>query len=591
MSQTKIPVFYACDENFANYMIVSIHSLMKHASAREQYRIHILYTNLSPVKMQQIQQMENALFEIRFVNVGQYLESLHEKLPIRDYYSHTTYFRMFISDMFPEYEKVLYLDSDTVILGDIAELYHTELGDCYLGAAPEQVMRQIDTYGEYTEKVLGVNRMAYFNAGVLLIHCAEFRQNKLLEQFMELLYLYQFSVTQDEDYLNLLCQGRVLLLDQGWNTEVFGTIPVPEADIKLLHFIMTSKPWHVKDARFSEAFWTHAKETAVYSQILEELNTYTEEQRQADAASCSRLLQTARDEIMNENNYLNLKNSGKLKSYDRLLVLEKIARLEREGKFDVDVEDDPPTKELLPENIDYLRKKITSRIKAKFAFTIARSYMNKLIEDRKLIIKEIRGIEHFRNLSCGAIITCNHFNAFDSFAIQAAYDASGHEDRKFFRVIREGNYTNFPGFYGILMRNCYTFPLSSNHKTMKKFMQSMDHVLQNGHFMLVYPEQSMWWNYRKPKPLKKGAFSFAARNRVPVLPCFITMQDSDILGDDGFYVQEYTIHVSEPIYPDRNKTAAENTEMMREKNFEIWKQIYEDTYHEPLVYSCNERDA
>ena len=51
----------------------------------------------------------------------------------------------------------------------------------------------------------------------------------------------------------------------------------------------------------------------------------------------------------------------------------------------------------------------------------------------------------------------------------------------------------------------------------------------------------MWWNYRKPKPLKKGAYTFAAKNHVPVLPCFITMEDSDILGDDGFYVQEYTI--------------------------------------------------
>ncbi|MBR2933252.1 MAG: hypothetical protein IKC33_02955, partial [Clostridia bacterium] len=55
-------------------------------------------------------------------------------------------------------------------------------------------------------------------------------------------------------------------------------------------------------------------------------------------------------------------------------------------------------------------------------------------------------------------------------------------------------------------------------------------------------------NYRKPKPLKSGAFLLAAQAGVPVLPCFITMQDSDIIGDDGYPVQEYTIHVSEPIY-------------------------------------------
>ena len=88
------------------------------------------------------------------------------------------------------------------------------------------------------------------------------------------------------------------------------------------------------------------------------------------------------------------------------------------------------------------------------------------------------------------------------------------------------------------MRNCNTFPLSSNKDTMEKFIRCMDIVLKRGDFVLVYPEQSMWWNYRKPKPLKKGAFTFAVTSNVPVLPCFITMEDSDILGDDGFYVRE-----------------------------------------------------
>ena len=123
---------------------------------------------------------------------------------------------------------------------------------------------------------------------------------------------------------------------------------------------------------------------------------------------------------------------------------------------------------------------------------------------------------------------------------------------------------------------------------MEKFMKAMDTVLQNGDFMLIYPEQSMWWNYRKPKPLKKGAFTFAARNNVPVLPCFITMEDSDILDDDGFYVQEYTIHVAKPIFPDKNKNRSENVEIMRQKNYDIWKQIYEETYKQPLTYTCDE---
>ena len=60
--------------------------------------------------------------------------------------------------------------------------------------------------------------------------------------------------------------------------------------------------------------------------------------------SCDRLMQTAKDEIAKENNYLNLVKTGKLKSKDRLEVLEKIALYEREGRFGEDVEEDPPTR-------------------------------------------------------------------------------------------------------------------------------------------------------------------------------------------------------------------------------------------------------
>ena len=114
-----------------------------------------------------------------------------------------------------------------------------------------------------------------------------------------------------------------------------------------------------------------------------------------------------------------------------------------------------------------------------------------------------------------------------------------------YRVIREGNYTGFPGFYGVLMRHCNTLPLSSNFKTMEKFIAAVDRVLEKNQFVLVYPEQGMWWNYRKPRPLQKGAFTFAARNNKPVLPVFITMEDSDVLDDDGFYAVSYT-HLTLP---------------------------------------------
>lgn len=589
-SNKKIPIFFSCDDEFVKYTIVSIQSIIENASKEYQYIIHILNTNICDSMKKNVLDMKNEWFEIQFDDVKDYLISVGDKLPIRDYYSKTTYYRMFIAEMFPEYDKAIYIDSDTVVLGDISQLYNHELGDNYVGAANEQVMIQVDTYGEYVEKVLGIDRNSYFNAGLLLINCKQFRKNHVLNQFVKLLNQYNFVVTQDEDYLNLICKDRVLWLNQQWNTEVFGEITVEEKEIKILHYIMTSKPWHYEDCRLQEHFWKYAKNTNVYEEICNVLKTYTEEQRQIDRMSGEKLLQTAKSEIAKESNYLNLLNAGKLKSQDRLEVLARIAKLEKEGKFDIDVEEDPPTKELLPEDIDYLRKKTTSKIKTNLTYKVARVYLNTILNKKQMIMKEIKGIEHFANLNSGAIITCNHFNALDSFAIQMVYEAANQKKRKFYRVIREGNYTNFSGFYGMLMRNCYTFPLSSNVKTMKKFLNSMHKVLSEGNFMLVYPEQSMWWNYRKPKPLKKGAFTFAVQNNVPVLPCFITMQDSDILGEDGFYVQEYTVYVSEPIYPKANKTKAENIEYMRNKNYELWKAIYEEAYGEPLVYSCNDEN-
>ena len=592
MSDNKpvIPIFYACDDNFVKYTVVSLTSMMANASRDYEYRVYVLNTNISERMQDVLHGMEDENFSAQFVDVTEYLQSISDKLPIRDYYSKTTYFRLFIAEMFPEYDKAIYIDSDTVVEGDISQFYMEDIGDSYVGGIQDQAFSQDELFGQYAEKVLGIGHDYCFNAGIILINCAQFRKQQVLNQFVELLHMYNFVVTQDEDYLNIICQNKVHWMPFAWNAQLFGQLKCKEEEVRIFHYIMASKPWHYENCPMADHFWKYAVRTPVYEELRRELEEYSDEDRAVDEAAGEHLVALAKAEIEKENNYLNLVKSGKLKSRDRLEVLEKIAELEREGRFDEDVEEDPPTRELKPRQVDYLKKKLRSKIKTKLTYRVARTYMNSILENKQLIIKEIKGIENMNALKSGAVITCNHFNAHDSFAMQIAYEASNQRKRRFYRVIREGNYTNFPGFYGMLMRNCYTFPLSSNKETMKKFMRSMDAVLQHGDFMLIYPEQSMWWNYRKPKPLKKGAFTFAVRNQVPVLPCFITMEDSDVLDEDGFYVQAYTINIAPAIYPDPNKSRAENITNMRDKNFEVWKNIYEETYGEPLVY-CNDQST
>lgn len=585
--KAEIPIFFACDEGFVKYTMVSMKSIMENADRSRKYHIYILHMEITEATQAKVLAMADEEFAIDFVDVTDKMKSIADKLPIRDYYSNTTYFRLFIPDMFPQYRKALYIDSDTIVVGNIAELYDHKLGKLYAGVCPDRVVAQTDILGDYVEKVLGVKRTRYFNAGVMLMNCSQFRENHLLDEFLEMLHVYLFVVAQDQDYLNLICKNQVLYMEPKWNAQVFGELACPEEEVGLFHFNMAAKPWHYEDCRLAEYFWKYAKMTVDYDAIKEGLANYTDEQRRNDSVSGEKLIRLAVSEINREDNYLRkMEKAGKSES--KLALLAHIEELEREGRFSEDAEENPPAPVLMPEDINYLPRSLKSKTQTKYAFKVARWFVNMLIKKKQLIIKEYKGIENLEKVADGAVITCNHFNAFDSFAIQLAFEQGKLKKKKMYRVIREGNYTGFPGFYGVLMRHCNTLPLSSNFKTMEKFIAAVDRVLEKNQFVLVYPEQGMWWNYRKPRPLQKGAFTFAARNNKPVLPVFITMEDSDVLDDDGFYVQEYTVHFCEPIYPDPNKKRAQNACEMRDKNYEAWKSVYEQTYGEKLTYSCDE---
>ena len=269
---------------------------------------------------------------------------------------------------------------------------------------------------------------------------------------------------------------------------------------------------------------------------------------------------------------------------DRLAVLQTIAEYERAGKFDVDVEDDPESRVLLPDEIEYVDKGVWGAVQREAAFLAAYTFLGVAQLKKRVILRKPVGVEHLTQVEGGAIITCNHFNPLDSFVMQRVFDASHHKKRMY-RIIREGNYTSFGGFYGFLMRHCNTLPLSSNMETMKKLLRAVSRVLSEGNCVLIYPEQSMWWNYRKPKPLKPGAFDMAVKNQVPVVPCFITMRDSKYIGPDGFPVQEYTPYIGAPIYPDMSLGRIAAREKLSRENYAFFRETYESVYGIPLVYS------
>lgn len=89
----------------------------------------------------------------------------------------------------------------------------------------------------------------------------------------------------------------------------------------------------------------------------------------------------------------------------------------------------------------------------------------------------------------------------------------------------------------------------------------------------------MWFNYRKPRPLKPGAYHYAAKNNVPVIGLFAELTDTQKSDGDEFFKVKYRIHVLDPIYPDKNKTFRENSRIMQEKDLMQRKKLYEKVYN------------
>lgn len=269
-------------------------------------------------------------------------------------------------------------------------------------------------------------------------------------------------------------------------------------------------------------------------------------------------------------------------SPERLQILRKIRELETAGgeSFYIDVEPDPPGHPLAPDEVDYLQTKFTSKWHAFWARRLAAAAQ--IYYRRDLNIRLI-GTEHLAGIRGGAILTSNHFSKYENLAVKEVADRIPGKHR-FYRVIKGSNYF-IPGIIGFLMKHCNTLPLSTNLKTTRLFSQALEQILKNDGLVLIYPEQAMWWNYRKPRPFKPGAFFYAAKSMVPIVPLFVTMEDQPGLDEYGFPKQAYTVHIHPPIYPDPAKSLRVNEREMLEANQRLCEQTYCAVYGKELSYS------
>lgn len=293
----RIPIFFAIDDAYIPLLTVALKSLIDNASKDYYYCIKILHTDVQEEHMKQVKKYESENVNIEFVDLSYYIEKVKDKLYTRDYYTNTTYFRLFLPELYPQYDKVLYLDSDIIVLGDISELYNTDMGTNLVAAAPDDIIQKNKVFQDYAELVVGVAKYQnYFNAGVLLMNLDELRKFKFQEKFLYLLSTVKFSVAQDQDYLNRLCKGRVTLISHDWDVMPYVNDETKPEDIKLIHYNFAYKPWHFEDITYNEYFWEYAKKTEFYDEIVKIKDSYTEEQKFQDREAEKALAELATKE-------------------------------------------------------------------------------------------------------------------------------------------------------------------------------------------------------------------------------------------------------------------------------------------------------
>ena len=303
-----IPVVFASDNNYVPMVTTTIYSMLKNASDAYRYDIVVLHEGIEWENQEKMKmflgQFENA--GLQFCDVSRFVDQ-YELTTNNPHISNETYYRFLIQELLPYYSKVLYLDSDLIVKGDVSELFSVDLGDNLLAA-----VRDVDYCGNlnmkdgirmrYTKEVLGMHQpYDYFQAGVLVLNTRAMRKLHPMEKWLEFAsddrYIYN-----DQDILNVHCQGRVKYLDYDWNvmTDCYGRIgrifsfaPAAIFDAfndsrnheKIVHYAGAQKPWKVTNCDRFGLYWEYAKDTPFYVQLTDILHTEFVKQKLAEEAA------------------------------------------------------------------------------------------------------------------------------------------------------------------------------------------------------------------------------------------------------------------------------------------------------------------
>ena len=292
-----VNLFFACDDAYVPFLSVTLTSIYEHRNPDRCYMIRVLHTGMGTDAQARLKtQLEAPNFTVAFENICHHVKAFAQRLHTRDYYSCSTYYRLFIPELYPELSKALYLDCDLVLQEDVAQLYDLSLGDDLVGAVPDGIVGSVEEFKLYVQNRRDMVRAEdYFNAGVLLMNLDAMRRWNFADRFLELLERVTFKVGQDQDYLNVLCRGRVRYLGHEWNAMPTG---VNVRKPKLIHYNMDAKPWRRDGVKYEKEFWDCAATSGFGGEIRAIRNSVTPQQQEQSRRQTLELIRMGLQQAM-----------------------------------------------------------------------------------------------------------------------------------------------------------------------------------------------------------------------------------------------------------------------------------------------------
>lgn len=291
----NVAVALSANDYYAPYVATLLTSIREHSSIHNNYDIIIMNMDISLVNKSKLcrifQDCPN--FSLRFIDVGRYKEKF-KHIFLRGHFKLETYFRLLMQDILPSYHKILYLDSDMVVVDDLAELYDTDVTGYLLAACHDA-----DTAGlyngyepqkkQYMDNVLKIKHpYEYFQAGVILFNLDEFRKQYTVDDMLKFATSYKWELL-DQDVLNFLAQEHYKAVDMSWNvmtdwrgirkSDIISRAPKYLSDEyaaahnspKIIHYAGPDKPWEITGSDYAEVFWKYARMTEYYEIIIQRL--------------------------------------------------------------------------------------------------------------------------------------------------------------------------------------------------------------------------------------------------------------------------------------------------------------------------------